>query len=227
MESIQIKGSLRKKIGKSETIKLRKAEQVPCVLYGGKESVHFSAIEKDFRHLIYTPRVYLVNLDIDGKTYMSILQDIQFHPVTDKILHVDFLEISEYVAIKIAIPIQLNGFAEGVKSGGRLYTMLRKLKVRALPKDLLDILEIDIENVELGESIKIQDLDFKNLELLDPPASVVCSVKLTRVAKGMELEEETVDEEEIEGEEGEGTEEGGADTTQDETKTEAKEDYSK
>jgi len=218
MESIQIKGSLRKKLGKSETKKLRKEEKVPCVLYGGKESVHFSAYEKDFRHLIYTSKVYLVNLDLDGKAYQTILQDIQFHPVTDKILHVDFYETFEDVKIKHSIPIRIEGFAEGIKAGGKLYTMLRKLKVKALPKDLPNDLEINIEKLELGDSIKIRDLEFDNLELLDPQESVVCAIRLTRVAKGMEIEEPET-EEEIEGEEGEAATDATAES--EETKTES------
>lgn len=205
MESIQIKGSLREKVGKSETRKLRKEGKVPCIIYGGEKSIHFSAYEKDFRNLIYTPNVYITNVDVDGKNYLTKLQDIQFHPVSDSILHVDFLEIVEDEKIKIGVPVRIIGFAAGIRSGGKLHTLIRRLKVKALVKDLPDDFEINIEDLELGMSIKVRDLDFKNIELLDPPGSVVCAVKLTRVSKGMELEEAEV-EEDTEGVEGEGEE---------------------
>ncbi len=196
MKTIAISGKSRENVGKLNTKMLRKMDHVPCVMYGGEEVAHFSAPTNDFRHLVYTPHVYLVDLEIDGKKHMAILKDIQFHPVTDKILHIDFLEIFEGKHVNIAVPVQLHGLAEGVKQGGKQTLEHRRLKVRALPKDLPDQLDIDVTNLFLGKSIKVGELTFDNLELLDPKNYVVVSVKLTRAARGMADD----DEEEAEGE---------------------------
>ncbi len=206
METIEIKGQLRKEIGKKDSKKLRSMDHVPCVIYGsGEENVHFHAHENDFRNLVYTPNTYLVNLDIDGTKHNVVMKDLQFHPVTDKINHIDFLRFKESEKVKVEIPVKTFGFSIGVKDGGVLMVHLRKVSIAALPKDLPEIINIDIENLELGKSIKVRDLKFdENLETLNPPNTLVCDVKMTRVAKSM-AEEEL---EEGEGEEGEeGTEE--------------------
>lgn len=186
MESIEIKGTIRKGLGKSFTKKLRKEEKVPCILYGGKENVLFQVEEKSLKSLVYTPNVYSVNFDIDGKKYKAVQKDIQFHPVSDDILHVDFLEIFDNKPVSIGIPVLVTGNSEGVKQGGKMHLKKRKLIIKGLLADLPNELTIDITNLELGKSIKIKDLAFDNLELLEPANDVVCSVKLTRVAKGME-----------------------------------------
>ena len=195
MKSLEIKGILREAVGKSNSRKLRSKNMVPCVLYGGKKNIHFTAHENTFRKIVYTPNVYLIKLIIDDKEYNTIMQDIQFHPVTDKILHIDFLEIFEDKKVKIEIPSQLNGFAEGVKEGGKLQFEHRKLKVWGFIKNIPDILEIDITNIGLGKGIQVGELSFENLELLDPQNTVIASVKLTRAAKGEEI---AVSEEEVE-----------------------------
>ncbi len=199
MKSFKLEGALREEVGKKSTKKIRKEGKVPCVLYGGEKNIHFESSVKNFRHLIYTPNVYLVDIKVNDKNHKAIMQDIQFHPVSDDILHIDFLEISEDKNVTIDIPVILEGLAVGVKEGGNLYLLNRRLKIKGLAKDLPDTLNINVENLELGKSIKVLDLKFDNLEILTPKNSVVASVKLTRVAKGMaatedeEAEEPTTD----------------------------------
>jgi large subunit ribosomal protein L25 len=190
MKSVEIKCNLRKELGKKDSKKLRTQEKVPCVLYGGGENVHFWALEKDFRKVIYTPNVYLIDLNVDGKVYNAIVQDVQFHPVSDRIQHVDFIQISPDKKVAIDIPVQLNGVPVGVKEGGKLMIAMRKLKVRALPKHLPDVLEIDVTNVSLGKTVKVSDIKFPNIEPLDAKNSVIASVRLTRAARGAATEEE-------------------------------------
>ena len=182
MKTFDIKGVERKDIGKKATKALRVDELVPCVLYGGEKNVHFAVEEKAFQYLVYTPNVYIVNIDIDGKKSIALMQDIQFHPVTDKILHVDFLEIDDNKKVSISIPVKLDGLAEGVKQGGKLSLKLRKLKVNGFAKDFPDTLDINVDNLVLGKSIKIGELNFNNLDLLESKNSVVAAVKLTRSA---------------------------------------------
>jgi len=192
MKIIEIKGTARKEVGKKSTRELRKADQVPCVLYGGKKVIHFHAETKIFRHLVYTPNVYIVNLEIGKTKVNAVMQAIDFHPVTDAILHIDFLEISDDKKVNIAIPVRLNGLAKGVQEGGKLMLKQRKLNIRGFAKDLPDTLDIDITEMTLGKSKKVSELSFDKLELLDPKNSVVAAVRLTRSAmsaKGEELAE--------------------------------------
>ncbi len=198
MKSIELKGVARKATGKKDSKQLRREDKVPCVLYGGEQNVHFAVNSGSLRDLVYTPNVYLVDLEIDGKAYKAIVKDLQFHPVTDNILHIDFLEIFEDKAVEIKIPVALQGLAAGVKAGGKLQTLNRKLKVKALPKFLPDTLNIDVTELALGKSIKVGDVSFENIEILNANNTVIASVKLTRAAKGMASGEE---------EEEEGTEE--------------------
>jgi len=183
MKSIEIKGFKRETLGKKATKQLRKEENVPCVLYGGKEIVHFYAPVKDFRHLFYTPNVYIVNINVDGKTYPTILKDVQFHPVTETPLHVDFLEIHDDKPVVIDIPVKVEGFAKGVQAGGILRVEKRKLTVKGLPKHLPDELVINVDDLDLGKTRKIGDLKFENLELLNAKNAVVVAVRLTRAAR--------------------------------------------
>lgn len=206
MKTIELKGTPRTEVGKKATKQLRKQDMIPCVLYGGETPVHFTAPVNDFRHLIYTPHVYIVNLDVDGTKYMATIKDAQYHPVSDKILHLDFLQIFEDKPTVIGIPVVTKGFAAGVQAGGRLKIEMRRLMVKALPKDFPDQLTVNVEKIGLGQSLKVRDLSFDGLELLDPSGQVVVSVKLTRVAKGMAAAE--AGEEDAEGEGEEGTEEG-------------------
>ena len=206
MKSLEIKGIIRETTGKKDTKKLRKENNIPCVLYGGKENIHFTDHHNSFLKLVYSPNVYTLKLNIDGKQYNAMLHDIQFHPVSDKILHIDFLEIFEDKKIIIQIPVKLIGFAKGIQEGGKQRLELRKLKVCAFLKDLPDTLDINVENLSLGESIKVGELSFDNLELLDSKNEDVVSVKIARVAKGMEIVEEVKEVEEVEQEEVEGQE---------------------
>ena len=196
MKTIDIKGKVRTETGKKASNALRNSSNVPCVLYGEEKNIHFYGFETDFRHLVYTPHVFIVNIDIDGKVYKAIMQDIQFHPVTDRILHIDFLKVSDDKPTKIEIPVVTVGTSPGVTSGGILHIIKRKLKVQGLIANLPDALEVNIENLTIGKSVKISEISFENLVILEPAASIVCSVKTTRVAKSIE------DEGEGEGEEG-------------------------
>lgn len=206
METVEIKGIQRKEIGKKSSKKLRKEENVPCVIYGGKEIVHFHAPEKGLKKLIFTPQVFLIKLSIDGKEHNAILQDVQFHPVTDRIIHLDFKEISFDSEVIINLPVKLEGDAKGVKDGGRLRLRRRKLKVKGLPDKFPDFLNIDINDMEIGDALKVGELNFDGLTLLDPHRSMVVAVASSRIAKGMEetiFEEEEVAEvdEAVEGDE--------------------------
>ena len=183
MQTIEVKAVKRESLGKSATKDLRKSGKVPSVLYGGEEIVHFYAEQNEFRKLLFTPNVYLINLNVDGKTFNAIIKDLQFHPVTDELIHIDFHQIFEDKAIIIEIPVKLEGLAEGVKAGGKLTLEQRKLKVKGLMKDLPDHLNINISKLGLGKGIQVGSLSYPNLELLNAKNSVVTSVKLTRAAR--------------------------------------------
>ena len=191
MKSIDIKGSLRTETGKKATHELRKSNSVPCVLYGmqkdenGKPvATHFSVTNDGLRKLVYTPHIYVVNLDIDGKVVNAIMKDIQFHPVTDAVLHVDFLQINEENPIVMEVPVQLEGLAEGVKAGRKLALQVRKLRVKALYNVIPERLVINVTNLGLGKTIKVGELNFDGLQILNAKETVVCAVKLTRAARG-------------------------------------------
>lgn len=201
MKSLEIKGSERKELGKNHTKKLRAKGNIPCVIYGGEKNLHFYVFENDLKNLVYTPNVYLVDLNIDGKTYKAIMKDIQFHPVTDHILHIDFIEVFEDRPAIIKIPIEITGSSIGIKNGGKLRLRRRNLKVKGLTKHMPDTLNIDITQVDIGDVVKVEDLSYSNLEILDPKRSMVVGIISSRLAaKGMTIEEETV--ETAEGEEG-------------------------
>ncbi len=207
MKTVSVSGSLRENVGKKDAKKLRRQDLVPCVLYGGKEQVSFSMPLLSFKDIIYTPESCLIKLDIDGKVYDVILQDAQFHPVTERIIHCDFLQIFPDKPIKIDVPINVIGNSPGVIKGGKLITKLRKLRVKGLMDALPDSIDIDISKLNINDSIKINELKAEGLEFLDPANAVVIIVKMTRGA-GMGDEEEGEEGEESEGGEGaESTEE--------------------
>jgi len=189
MKTYEISGVERESLGKKETKLLRSAGLVPCVIYGGEKVIHFSAEEAAFKHAIYTPNVYIMNITIGENVVKAIIQDVQFHPVTDSLLHVDFLEINDTENVNIEIPVKLNGFAKGVAKGGKLQLSMRRLRVSGLLANLPDELNIDVTNVELGKSIKVGELNFENLEILNAKNAVVCTVKLTRAARAAAKEE--------------------------------------
>lgn len=186
MKTFEIKGELRKEIGKKNANQLRKEEKIPCVIYGGKENIHFSATEKEFLHLVYTPNVYIANIKLENAEYNAVMREIQVHPVTDKVLHIDFVQVFDNKNVTVPVPVQLNGFAKGVKDGGKLNLERRKLNVSGFPQSIPDIIELDVTNVELGKTIKVADINIPNVKLTDSANTVVASVKLTRAAKGME-----------------------------------------
>ena len=191
MKSIEIQGSLRTETGKKSTKALRKNDSVPCVLYGlntdengNQVATHFSVTVEELRKLVYTPHIYVVDLNIDGKVVNAIMKDIQFHPVTDAILHVDFLQINEDKPIVMEVPVRLEGLAEGVKAGGKLNLQIRKLKVKAFYNVIPERLVVDVTLLGLGKTIKVGELHYEGLELLNAKDAVVCAVKLTRAARG-------------------------------------------
>ncbi len=189
MRSIEVKGSAR-------TIAERSSEQaralkeirnnggVPCVLYGGDEIVHFTVSAEGLRNLVFTPHIYVVDLTIDNKTVKAIMKDIQFHPVKDNVLHVDFLQIDDIKPIVMEVPVQMEGLAEGVKAGGKLVLQSRKLKVKALYTAIPEKLIVNVAHLGLGKTVKVGELSYEGLELLNAKDAVVCAVKLTRAARG-------------------------------------------
>jgi large subunit ribosomal protein L25 len=189
MKSISITGKSRTDLGKKATKLLRKNQEVPCVLYGGEKTFHFHAPAKEFKDLIYTPHTFLVDLNIDGTAYRAVIKDTQFHVVTDALLHLDFYQIFDKNKITVLVPVATHGFAKGVQEGGKLQILNRKLHVRGFANDIPDILNINIENLGLGKTIKVGELSYENVELTDPKNLVVCTIKLTRAAKGGTTEE--------------------------------------
>ena len=191
MKQISINGTARTELGKKAAKAIRNSGNVPCVLYGEKkdangqpEAIHFSVSEKEINKLIYTPHIYLVDINIDGEDHKGILKEVQFHPGKDNVLHVDFLEVHAEKPIVMGVPIAPQGLAEGVRAGGRLITMVRKLNVKALYSAIPEKLNIDVTALQLGKSIKVGDLHFENLELVTPKEVIVCTVKMTRAAMG-------------------------------------------
>ena len=216
MKSITINGSKRESVGKVATKALRNAGEVPCVLYGGETPVHFAADERAFAKLVYTPNAHTVVIDLgDNGTFNAILQDIQFHPVSDKILHIDFYQLFDDKEVSMNIPVVIKGAAPGVlNSGGVLSRNKRKLRVRALPADLPDTIEADISELELGDKLYVTEVADEKFKFLHPDNTVVCQVRTSRVSLQIEDEVEGA-EEGAEGAEGaeegaEGSTEGGA-----------------
>jgi len=213
MKTITISAEKRTELGKKSTRDLRKADHVPCVMYGGAEVVHFHAHENDFRHIVYTPSAFIVEVDLDGKKHKAVMHDLQFHPVTDKLNHIDFVEVFDDKPVTVEVPIKLVGAAIGLKDGGKPRQRRRVLKVRGLVQHLPDELDIDITDVSIGDVIKIGDLSYDNLEILDPSQSMIFAVVSSRISKGMEMGEAEAEAEEAaaaaaaaEGAEGEGGE---------------------
>lgn len=182
MKALTISGSPRVSVGKKDAKAVRNEGRVPCVLYGGSEQVHFSVVYNDLLPLVYTPEVHTVNLEISGKQYGAILQSIMFHPVTDKILHIDFFETRADRPVTMDIPVKLHGSAAGVKAGGKLVQNVRKMKVRALPAKLPDFISVDVEKLEIGQGIKVAEVNLDGVTTLMAPNVVVAAVRMTRAA---------------------------------------------
>jgi len=191
MKSLEISGKIRQTTGKKNSKNIRKQDLVPCVLYGQGENVHFNTPFSDFRALVYTPDVFLVRLNLEGKTYTAILQETQWHPVEEKLLHVDFLQIDENKKIKIDLPLIITGSAKGIKAGGKLKVNMRKIKVKGLVKDLPDTITVDITNLDLEQNIKVGDLQFDGVEFLANKSNVVASISVTRASKSAAAAKET------------------------------------
>lgn len=184
MKTLILEGKLRNEVGKKSARQLRREGEVPCNLYGGKENIHFSAPYNSFLKLVYNPDFFKVQVHIDGRQYDTLIKEIQFHPVTDRILHVDFIELVPGKKVKAEIPLKLTGLAQGVKDGGKLIQKLRKLKVKALPEHLTEAVEINVESLQLGKSIYVRDINnLQGIEILNSPEVPVATVTVPRSAR--------------------------------------------
>lgn len=188
MRTVEMIGYKRNDLGKKVANELRKSGNVPCVLYGGEQVIHFYTPMILFREVVYTPEVCFINMDIEGDEYKCVLQDIQFHPVSEIIMHADFLLLNDKKPITMEIPIKVEGNSPGVQKGGKLITKLRKIKVKALPQHMPEYIKVDIGNLELGKSIKIGALPTENYTILNNPLVTVASVIIPRALKGTETE---------------------------------------
>jgi large subunit ribosomal protein L25 len=195
MKSITIKGSKRESVGKVATKALRNAGMVPCVIYGGKTPIHFSAEEKAFKKMVYTPNVYTASIVVDGEKIPAILQDIQFHPVSDKILHVDFYQLFDDKEVTMNIPVKLTGTSPGVLNGGSLRFTNRKLKIKAIPANLPDFVTADISKLRIGHKLVITSLFNDDYTFMHPDNTVVVQVRTSRNSVNDDLEDEETTEE--------------------------------
>lgn len=201
MKSISIQGTKRESVGKKATKALRDAELVPCVVYGGTETLNFSAEEKAFKGLVYTPEAHTVTIELDGNTIPAVLQDIQFHPLTDKILHADFYQLSEDKPVVMEVPVRLTGRSKGVVAGGAMRQSFRKLKLKALPANLPDEIVVDVTPLKIGSKLYVGDIKTNNFTFMHPDNAVVVAVRMSRTAlKGGAAEEDEDEETPAEGE---------------------------
>ena len=180
MKTVSLSGSLRENVGKKDAKKHRKEFKVPCVLYGGKEQIHFVSEEKVLAKIMHSPIAYIYNVSVGKQVYNAIVQDVQYHPVTDRMLHVHFMEILPEKPVTISVPIKVIGTAPGVLRGGRLIKKMRKLVIKALVKDLPDDLTVSIDGLEIGDSVKVSDMKFENVSFLDSASSVIVGVRTAR-----------------------------------------------
>ena len=203
MKSITINGSKRESVGKVATKALRNAGKVPCVVYGGDEPIHFSADELAFNSLVYTPDVHTVVVDLgNGTSVKAILQDIQFHPVTDRILHIDFFQIFDDKEVMMEIPVRITGNSRGVRNGGVLRIVNRKLRVKAVPDNLPDFIEVDITEMKIGDIRTVASVLSDDYKIMHEESRTICQVRTSRTAIVDEVDDEDEDEEGVEGEEG-------------------------
>ena len=188
MKSIAISGSLRKNVGKRDAKELRYEGKVPAVLYGGKEQYHFAVSATDLKPVIYTPDVHFIDLDIDGSKFQAIVQDAQFHPLTDQVRHVDFLELSDKKEVAVNVPVKLTGTSPGVKMGGKLVQKLRKLRVKALPSHLPQHIEVSLESLEVGKSVRVDEIQLEKAKVLNNADDTIVSVVMSRALRQAEQE---------------------------------------
>ncbi len=206
MKTVSLSGSSRENVGKKDATLLRREGKIPSVLYGGKEQVHFHISENDAKKIIFTPNVYVVKLEVNGSKVNAIIKDVQLHSVTDRVIHIDFLEIMDGAAVKIKIPVKTTGFSIGVRNGGKLSQNFRSLLVEGKVADLPDTIEVDITAVKIGHKIRVSEMNVPGLRFLDPAGAVVLGVAMSRGASMVEEEEEEAVEEGVEGAEEEASE---------------------
>jgi len=180
MKQLSITGARRAAQTKQEIKSLRAEGKVPCVLYGGKEQIHFSVPALSLKNLVYSPDVHLVDIDIDGTKRQAVMKELQFHTVTDRLLHIDFMEVSDDKKVTVEIPVRLKGTPAGVRAGGQMLHKMRKLKVSALPKDLPDSFELKVDDMEIGNTIRVRDMKLEGVNFLDIPAAAIVAVKTAR-----------------------------------------------
>jgi large subunit ribosomal protein L25 len=180
MKTVALTGELRSDLGSKYSRAMRNEGKVPCVLYGGGDHIHFFVYAPDFKALVYTPNTYKVQLTIEGKKYMAILHDMQFHPVNESILHADFLAVDEKNPITVSIPVTVEGNSPGVRAGGKLIQKIQRLKIKGLIKDIPDSIVINIDGLELGQSTKVKNVEVPNIQILDNKDNAVVSIKMTR-----------------------------------------------
>lgn len=195
MKSIAISGSVRQNVGKRDTKQLRYEGRVPAVLYGKEDQVHFSVSAADLRQVLYTPEVLFIDLDIEGRKTKAIVQDAQFHPLKEQVLHIDFLELSDDKAIKMNIPIKITGTSPGVRMGGVLVQKLRRLRVQALPTDIPSEIEVAIDKLKIGNSVRVEEIEIENAKILNNFDDTIVAVVTSRVMTAEEEDEEDEEEE--------------------------------
>lgn len=183
MKTLELKGEIRTTTGKKSAADLRRSELIPCVLYGGEAPVHFAVPERELRALVYTPKVYFVSLEVEGKKHLAVLKDAQFQPVSDALQHMDFQVITPDKPVRMELPVRVTGNSPGVRNGGKLVVNVRKLRVLALPDAMPDEIELDISSLEIGGALRISDLQVPGVEFLEAPNVVVAAVRMTRSAR--------------------------------------------
>lgn len=183
MKTFSLSGKSREALGKKDAAKLRGEGKVPCVIYGEESPIHFSVVARDLQKLIYTPDVFIVELTIDGKKSDAIMKDLQFDPVSDAVTHIDFLKINNDKPVKIDVPVNVTGFAKGIRGGGKLQVEVRRLKVLALPKFLPDSIDIDVTELDLGQSLRVGDIKLENVVILNNKSVPVVRIMITRAAR--------------------------------------------
>lgn len=188
MKSIAISGSLRENVGKRDAKELRYEGKVPAVLYGGKEQYHFAVSAADLKSLVYTPDVHFVDLDLEGKKFQAIVQEMQFHPLNEQIRHIDFLELDDKKEVIMLIPVKLTGTSPGVRSGGKLIQKLRSLRVKALPANMPQTIEVSLESLEVGKSVRVEEIKLENSKVLNNADDTIVSVVMSRALRQAEQE---------------------------------------
>ncbi|MBS1657905.1 MAG: 50S ribosomal protein L25/general stress protein Ctc [Chitinophagales bacterium] len=183
MKAINIEGKNRSDIGKKSTAELRKNGHIPCSIYGGEKNVNFYAPKVSFKELVYTPEFYAANITVDGNTYNCVMQDLQFHPITDEILHIDFRELNPEKKITVELPVKLEGTAAGTREGGKVNQRMKRLRVRLLPKDLVEHITVKIDHLTLGKSVRVGEMQMEGIEFLNAPHIPIVSVLVPRVEK--------------------------------------------